>query len=352
MAHISGDPTLKKNFEDDKDPYATVGQFIFHKDYWDCMEVFPDGTSNTAGKLLRKRAKNILLGTMYGMGANKMASTLGVSVDECKQILAEFAKMFPKIKEFTTYNEAFVKENGYVEDYLGRIRHLPDARKKEIEVRAKKSVVTDADVFFGIDNKKSILEVPDDELTAMWEKRYEDIMSRGRWNAKNEFKKAAKENGIDLIDNGAFISKTMTQCSNSRIQGSAASLTKKAMVAIDNDPIMQNCDFHIMVPVHDELLGECPIEYVGIVEKRLTKLMVDSALPECSVGMKCDAYVVKHWYEDEVFHYAYNTLCTAIKGGKSQEQTFDALCKEYPELKEETLRKMCDGTFDVLEEDI
>lgn len=235
---------------------------------------------------------------------------------------------------------------------MGRVRHLPDAMKSEIEVRAKKSIVTDACVFFDMDNKSAIIEVPDEELTAMWTKRYEDFMNKGRWNAKNEFKKIAKENGIDLFDNGGFISKTLTQCTNARIQGSSATLTKKAMVAIDNDPIMQKCKFQLMIPVHDELIGECPIEFKDIVEKRLSEIMIASALPECSVKMKCDAYLVKHWYEDETFNKVYNSFNDLVKSGKSQEQAFESIHKDYPELKEETLRKMCDGTFDVLEEDI
>ena len=349
---MADEPTLKKTFAEDRDPYATISQFVFHKDYWDCMEHHQDGTPNPEGKKLRKKAKGIMLGVMYGMGAKHMATVLGVNIDECKQILDEFEKMFPKIKEFTAYNEKFVKENGYVEDYMGRVRHLPDAMKSEIEVRAKKSIVTDAGVFFDMDNKSAIIEVPDEELTAMWTKRYEDFMNKGRWNAKNEFKKIAKENGIDLFDNGGFISKTLTQCTNARIQGSAATLTKKAMVAIDNDPIMQKCKFQLMIPVHDELIGECPIEFKDIVEKRLSEIMIASALPDCSVKMKCDAYLVKHWYEDETFNKVYNAFNDTVKSGKSQEQAFESIRKDYPELKEETLRKMCDGTFDVLEEDI
>ena len=286
------------------------------------------------------------------MGAKHMATVLGVGIEECKQILAEFEKMFPKIKEFTSFNEKFAKENGYVEDYLGRIRHLPDAMKSEIEVRAKKSIITDASVFFDIDNNSAVLEIPDDELTAMWTKRYEDFMSKGRWNAKNEFKKMAKDNNIDLFDNGGFISKTVTQCTNARVQGGSASLTKKAMVAIDNDPIMQKCKFQLMIPVHDELIGECPIEFKDIVEKRLSEIMIASALPECSVKMKCDAYVVKHWNEDETSNEIYKMYNEKISKGVESEKAIRSICDEFSELKEETIRKMCDGTFDVLEEDI
>ncbi|MBO7734235.1 MAG: hypothetical protein J6S67_16845 [Methanobrevibacter sp.] len=352
LAHMSNDPALRKNFEENRDVYATVGQFIFHKDYWDCMEAHQDGTPNPEGKKLRKKSKGVLLGTMYGMGAKKMAMTLGISVDECKQILDEFFKMFPRIREFKEYNETLAKEKGYVEDYLGRIRHLPDTQKKEIEIKEKKKVFTDVDVFMGFSKNDCVLEVPDEELALLWERKYMDFVESGRWSAKKDFRKLASDNNIKVYDNGAFISKAMRQSVNSVIQGGAASLTKKAMIAIDNDPVMQKCGFRLMIPVHDELLGECPIENRDIVEKRLTELMISSALPECTVEMKCDAYVVKHWYEDEVFNQIHETFEKSIEKGKTKEQVIDSLRKEYPELKEETLRKMCDGTFDVLEEDV
>lgn len=59
---MADEPTLKQTFADGKDPYATISQFVFHKDYWDCMEHHEDGTPNPEGKKLRKKAKGIMLG--------------------------------------------------------------------------------------------------------------------------------------------------------------------------------------------------------------------------------------------------------------------------------------------------
>ena len=352
LAHMANEEKLKETFEKGRDPYATISQFVFHKDYWECMETHEDGTPNPEGKKLRKKAKNLMLGITYGMGARHMSDIMGIDIDECKEILNEFAKMFPALKEFTAYNEKTAKERGYVEDYMGRRRHLPDAMKEELEVRAKKQVIPDANVFFDCDNKDSLLKVPDEDAIRMWTEKYHEFMNSGRWSAKKEFKELAKKNDIDLFDNGAFISKTLTQCTNSRIQGSASTLTKKAMVAIDNDPLMKQYGFRLMIPVHDELLGECPIENREAVEKRLTELMINSALPECSVKMKCDAYVVKHWYEDEASNEIHKMYNEKIAKGAESETAIKSICDEFPELKEETIRKMCDGTFDVLSEDI
>ena len=108
---------------------------------------------------------------MYGMGAKLMSINLGVSMDECKEILNEFAKMFPKIKEFTEYNKQCAKEKGYVEDYLGRRRHLPDAFLTELEIMPKRQVLTDADVIFDMSSSDRCIEIPDEEAWKMWNQK-------------------------------------------------------------------------------------------------------------------------------------------------------------------------------------
>lgn len=359
LAHITQEPNLIKTYNEGKDLYATIGTFVFHKDYWECMEHWEDGTPNPEGKELRSKCKQIVLGISYGMGAKLMASNMGISIDECKNILDEFFKMFPKIKEFTKQNEDTAREIGYVEDYMGRRRHLPDAQKSEIEVRAQKSVITSADILMDASLSDCEIKVPDKEATDIWTKKWEECENSKRFNAKKQFKEDAKKSGIDIFDNGAFISKTMTQCTNARIQSSAASLTKKAMISISSDEEMRRLGFRLLIPVHDELLGECPIENADKVEKRLSQLMIDAGKPECSVGMKVDTYVVKHWYQDEVYNNIHKDYIQYINGNTkkniapiSKEEAYNKLCSRYPELSPQTIRDMCDGSFDVLSEKI
>jgi DNA polymerase I-like protein with 3'-5' exonuclease and polymerase domains len=288
-----------------------------------------------------------------------MASNMEVSVEECKSILDSFFKMFPKVKEFTAQNEKTAKEIGYVEDYMGRRRHLPDAQKSEIEVRAKKDVVTNADICMNVELEDCRVEIPDEEKIKEWTKKWQEAEASGRFDAKKKFKEEAKHNNIDLMDNGAFISKTMTQCTNARIQGSAASLTKKAMGKIHNDEQLRELGFKILIPVHDELLGECPRENAEQVEKRLSQLMIEAGKPECSVKMKVDTYVVKHWYQDEVNNIIFEKYQQYINGNPkkniapiSEEEAIKKICESYPELLEKTVRAICNQTFDVLSEEI
>ena len=328
----------------------------YHKDYWECMEHWEDGSPNPTGKGIRSKAKGLVLGIMYGMGAKLMANLLKVSVDECKEILEEFFKMFPTVKEFTLANEESARKNGYVEDYLGRRRHLPDALLPELEIKGIKKILIDDSIFFDKLTKDGFIEIEDTDSTFKWNQFYkEQVLNNKRFSAKKDFKEKAKLAGIEVHDNGAFISKTMTQCTNARIQGGASSLTKKAMVKIANNKELNELGFKLLIPVHDELLGECPIENAELVSKLLSKAMIDAAKPECSVNMKVDTYVVHHWYSDEVENALNEEYTNLINGNTkknilpiSAEEAFNKIKNEHPEFNEATLKDMCEAKFDHL----
>lgn len=356
LTHMCQDQNLIDTYNNNKDLYATIGSFVFHKDYWECMEHWEDGSPNPTGKSIRSKCKQIVLGTMYGMGAKLLATMLKVDIEECKNILDEFFRMFPTVKNFISNNEKMAREQGYVEDYLGRRRHLPDAQLPELSLKAKRKEYIDDSIFFSKLTDNGYIEVDDEELTRQWEKFLKERVGDSKsYKVKEKFKESAKENGIIVRDNGAFISKAMTQSTNARIQGGAASLTKKAMIKIFNDQRLKELGFRILIPVHDELLGECPVENAEEVAKLLSQDMIESAKPECSVNMKCDCYVVHHWYSDEVenqIHEDYETLTKGDvkKGIKaiSIEEAISKLSIDYPELSKDTLISMCEAKFDHL----
>lgn len=352
LTHMCGDPELRKTFEEDRDPYATLCAPAFHMDYWDCMEHHQDGTPNPEGKKMRSKGKVLMLGTMYGMGASKMAESMKLPLDQCKEVLKEFYTKFSSIKKFSDESEQMAKDLGYVTDYLGRRRHLPDSNLKEIEVGAMRNVPTNASVFPTIDRASSSVRILDKDTTEAWQRKWDDNPNKGRFGVKESFKKEMKSCGIDFKDNGGFISKTKTQCVNARIQGSAASLTKKAMVAIRNNKELTDLGFRLLIPVHDELLGECPIENADRVAELLTKTMIDAAKPEISIKFKCDPYIASHWYADEVSNELYKEY-NAIRRKDTVDEDTEAIkkiCLKYPEISEDIVKRMCLGEFDTLSE--
>lgn len=82
---------------------------------------------------------------------------------------------------------------------------------------------------------------------------------------------------------------------NSIIQGSAAEQTKMAMLLIDNDPEWNRIGGRILVPIHDEILAEVPIQYAEKGGEILSGLMCKAAdfLPYKS---KCDVETSYRWY--------------------------------------------------------
>lgn len=344
LAHLANESKLRETFELGRDPYATIASFVFKRDYWECMEHHEDGTPNPEGASVRKRAKSILLGMTYGMGAKLLAEKLGTSIDECRNILEEFYRMFPDIKVFADGNERSARELGYVEDYFGRRRHLPDASLKPIEIKPTNTVLTEADVFMDdIPLKGLSVKVVDQAEVLRWQKVVANLADR--FDGRRRLRELLKDAGdsVSYKDNSGFISKTLTQCTNARIQGSAATLTKKAMVAIRNDPVMQKLGFKILIPIHDELLGECPVENAEKAEKRLAELMIAAAKPECTVAMKVDTYRVKHWYADEVSNAVYEAY---QKGADDSTKALLYLQNKYSEIDPAIIEKMCLGVYD------
>ena len=344
LTHMCGDPTFLDVFNTGKDPYATISSLVFKKDYWECMEHHQDGSPNPTGKALRSKAKGIMLGILYGMGPKLMSNILGVTFEECLDILDEFFNMFPKVKEFTQANENMAKTLGYVDDYMGRRRHLPDALLDEIEVRAKKKCIANSSVFIDCDDV--MLDIPDEETSKIWFEKFKTNYAGKGYNAKVDFKNLAKSNGIDTFDNGAFLSKTMTQCTNARIQGGAATLTKRAMIDIYNSKELRDLGFRLLIPIHDELLGECPIENSEQVEKLLAKTMINAAKPECTVSMATDTYAVKHWYADEVFNSLRDDYIHAELSGENLDDHIQSVISNHPELNSDVIISMCTGTYD------
>lgn len=288
-----------------------------------------------------------------------MSKSMDIPFEECKKVLEDFYHNFPKLKEFSENNQRDVVKYGYVEDYMGRRRHLPDASLPEIEIIQDKHVKTDADVLLDMRCEDSYIDVPDEEVRKKWTEMWNQCATSGRFDAKKKFKQMASENGIKTYDNGAFIAKTRTQCSNARIQGSAATLTKKAMVAIFNDEEMNDLGFRLLIPVHDELLGECPIENAERVSERLSELMINAAKPEVSIKFKCDPYIAKHWYADEVEHEIHDTYCQYIKGNQKKgvepidSATAIKMLKDtYSELSEDIVEQMCLGNYDIMQEEV
>lgn len=78
----------------------------------------------TGGRCNYDQAKEVVLGRSYGMGAEKMASRMGIPEHECDEILRAFDTIVPYISMLAEHCDARAKQRGWVRTILGRKRHF------------------------------------------------------------------------------------------------------------------------------------------------------------------------------------------------------------------------------------
>jgi DNA polymerase-1 len=77
-------------------------------------------------------------------------------------------------------------------------------------------------------------------------------------------------------------------------------MTKKAMILVGNDKRLKELGFRLLIPVHDELIAECPIENAIECKQRFAQLMSDAAKDRLEVPISCDVEVTKEWYGEKI----------------------------------------------------
>lgn len=77
-------------------------------------------------------------------------------------------------------------------------------------------------------------------------------------------------------------------------------MSKKAMLVVGNDERLKELGFRLLIPVHDELIGECPIENAKECKERFARLMSEAAKDKLEVPISCDVEVTRAWYGEEI----------------------------------------------------
>lgn len=277
-------------FMEGKDLYSEIASKAFNKAYEECREFNADGTTNKEGKERRTQAKSILLGVLYGRQEASIAEQLGCTEQEAKAIKNSVFRGFPAIKQFEQTSLDMARELGYVTTVCGRKRRLPDLQLDTYEFRWKdgKCPYNDPLDF----TLTETLPVPNDKVDYYWDKL---INARYRKEKQKIFVEADKEN-ITILDNSGKISEATRQCVNARIQGSAADLTKLAMIELDRNSRLKELGFRMLIPVHDEIIAECPEENVKECADLLAQTMSKAAEQILEMPIKCDVECSKVWY--------------------------------------------------------
>ncbi|OGU76340.1 MAG: DNA polymerase I [Ignavibacteria bacterium RBG_16_34_14] len=123
MAHISGDEALSKAFKEKEDIHRSTAALVFMVKPED---VTPD---------MRRKAKEVNFGILYGIGPFGLKTRLGVSQIHAKEIINTYFKTFKRVKEFMDNSVMRAKEKSYAETLLGRRRFLRNINSSNRVVR-------------------------------------------------------------------------------------------------------------------------------------------------------------------------------------------------------------------------
>lgn len=290
-ATLSGDPVLIQSFIDGKDVYSSIASVSFNKNYEDCREFRPDGTTNPEGKDLRQQAKSIFLGIIYDRGAKSIAEQLHTTKQKAEVIQSRVFKSFPALKQLREDTLNMAETYGFVTTLWGRKRRLPDMQLPEFEFKYKPGY-GDIDPL-SFDSEVGEIEVPEDvQLKYIRKLRQSPYKKRGIYEE-------ADHDGIIITDNGGKIADATRQCVNSRVQGSAADLTKLAAIEIYNNKRLKELGFKLLIPVHDEFIAECPRENAKECAELFSKCMSDAAR-DLPMPITTDVEISECWYGESI----------------------------------------------------
>ena len=124
LAHFSGCKVLAQAYRTGQDVHAATAEKIFHVPQ---KEVTPD---------LRRRAKTINFGIIYGMSAFGLAKDLNCSTEEAQNYISAYFATHPEVKEYMDENIRKAREDGFVTTILGRRRYIPELKSGNYNQRS------------------------------------------------------------------------------------------------------------------------------------------------------------------------------------------------------------------------
>lgn len=200
---------------------------------------------------------------------------------------------FEVLSQFLDDSEDMARELGYVETVWGRRRQLPDMQLPYYEFSYKEGFNPEFDPLD--DTAEVSTEVPESVVKDLTKK----LLNCRGWKQREQLKENIRSKGIAIKDNSSFIAQAQRQCVNARVQGSSADLTKLAQIELFNNEELKKLGFRMLIPVHDEIIAECPIENV----KRCAELMsycMKHAGKDLCVPLSCDVALFYNWYGEEI----------------------------------------------------
>jgi DNA polymerase I len=124
LAEIADVPALRQAFREGTDIHALTASEMFGVP----IKAMPAE--------VRRRAKAINFGIIYGISAFGLANQLGIEREEAGAYIKKYFERFPGIRDYMEESKAFCRANGYVTTLFGRKMHYPEIKAKNPSLRS------------------------------------------------------------------------------------------------------------------------------------------------------------------------------------------------------------------------
>ena len=213
LAHFSKDPELVRAFSEDRDIHSAVAALVFG---------VPEEQVDSN---MRRVAKTVNFGVVYGLSAFGLAARLGIAQAEASAFIEAYFRQYAGVDAFITRTLESALAAGRVETILGRRRPI-----------------------------------------------------NGIKNTAGRVRNLAERTAVNTV-----------------IQGSAADLIKRAMIAVDRRITREGLEARMLLQIHDELVFECPGPELGRLAE-IVRHEMNSAL-DLDVPLKVDLAVGPNWLD-------------------------------------------------------
>ncbi|HZH68717.1 MAG TPA: DNA polymerase, partial [Chitinophagales bacterium] len=124
IASMSEDAKMIAAFEQGQDIHAATASNVY------------DVALEEVSSEMRRKAKMVNFGIIYGISAYGLGQRLGIGRAEAQELIDQYFEKYPGIKEYMDKSIEFAKKNGYVETLYGRRRYLRDINSRNFTVRS------------------------------------------------------------------------------------------------------------------------------------------------------------------------------------------------------------------------
>ena len=212
---------------------------------------------------------------VYGKGVKAIAEDLNVTKEKAQEIKDSVLKAFPDLARYLEKVVEFGRKHGYVENFYGGRRRLPDLNLPEYEISGSKNITEDQLNYY----KKVYLA----KLKNAW----------GQEEKKDIIEEASKK-GIEIKQNGGFIAQAERLCYNYPVQSTAAYITKRSMLNVANNKRLKELDVFIDLTIHDELIINVPKQHIEEAVKIIKKEFLAGGVG-IDATLRCDIEISECW---------------------------------------------------------